>query len=398
MGRAIIREPSVFLMDEPLSNLDAKLRVQMRAEIASLQSRLGVTTVYVTHDQSEAMTLGDRVAVLGDGPPPAMRRAAGALRAAREHVRRRLHRLAGDEPVHAAGSPMTAPSRSAASASGCRTAPAADARGDVVVGLRPEALELADDGIAADVEVVEEIGADAYVFASADARRRVDEARRPRRGEGRARTRRTGLAPAAPRRGASVRSPRPGRVWARRLRVRSRGGAAQIPSSSPPLRAGDEETFARLVREWHPSLLRVAQIFVPSRAIAEEVVQETWLRVLGALDRFEGRSSLKTWVFRILVNTAKTRAQREGRVLPFSALNNPGRIPEAAVDPGPLPAGGRRPVPRTLVGAAARAAGGTAAGRGDARGDRLGDRRAARDPGGSDPPARRRRLVVRRGP
>src|SRR4051794_22335948 len=66
MGRAIIREPSVFLMDEPLSNLDAKLRVQMRAEIASLQSRLGVTTVYVTHDQSEAMTLGDRVAVLGD--------------------------------------------------------------------------------------------------------------------------------------------------------------------------------------------------------------------------------------------------------------------------------------------------------------------------------------------
>jgi RNA polymerase sigma-70 factor, ECF subfamily len=98
------------------------------------------------------------------------------------------------------------------------------------------------------------------------------------------------------------------------------------------LRAGDEAAFARIVREWHPSLLRVAQIFVPSRAIAEDVVQETWLRVLGALDRFEGRSSLKTWVFRILVNTAKTRAQREGRVLPFSALNNPGRIPEAAVD------------------------------------------------------------------
>ena len=67
MGRAIIRQPSVFLMDEPLSNLDAKLRVQMRAEIAALQSRLGVTTVYVTHDQSEAMTLGDRVAVLADG-------------------------------------------------------------------------------------------------------------------------------------------------------------------------------------------------------------------------------------------------------------------------------------------------------------------------------------------
>src|SRR3954468_12138770 len=66
MGRAIVRDASVFLMDEPLSNLDAKLRVQMRADIAALQSRLGVTTVYVTHDQSEAMTLGNRVAVLRD--------------------------------------------------------------------------------------------------------------------------------------------------------------------------------------------------------------------------------------------------------------------------------------------------------------------------------------------
>jgi RNA polymerase sigma-70 factor, ECF subfamily len=99
------------------------------------------------------------------------------------------------------------------------------------------------------------------------------------------------------------------------------------------LRAGDEEAFRRLVREWHASLLRVAQIFVPSRAVAEEVVQETWLRVLGALDRFEGRSSLKTWVFRILVNTAKTRAQREGRSIPFSSLQDAARVPEAAVEP-----------------------------------------------------------------
>src|SRR6185436_4241530 len=67
MGRAIVREPKAFLMDEPLSNLDAKLRVQMRADIAALQARLGTTTVYVTHDQSEAMTLGDRVAVLSEG-------------------------------------------------------------------------------------------------------------------------------------------------------------------------------------------------------------------------------------------------------------------------------------------------------------------------------------------
>jgi len=99
------------------------------------------------------------------------------------------------------------------------------------------------------------------------------------------------------------------------------------------LRAGDEATFRQLVREWHPGMLRVAQIFVPTRAVAEEVVQETWLRVLGALERFEGRSALKTWVFRILVNTAKTRAQREGRAIPFSSLHDPGRIPEASVDP-----------------------------------------------------------------
>lgn len=98
------------------------------------------------------------------------------------------------------------------------------------------------------------------------------------------------------------------------------------------LQAGDEEAFRSVVREWHAPMLRVAQIFVPSRAVAEEVVQETWVRVLGALDRFEGRSSLRTWVFRILANTAKTRAQREGRTLPFSALEDPARTPEAAVD------------------------------------------------------------------
>ena len=103
---------------------------------------------------------------------------------------------------------------------------------------------------------------------------------------------------------------------------------AQLVAS---LRARDEQTFTRLVREWHAAVLRVAQIFVPSRAVAEEVVQEAWLRVLGALDRFEGRSSLKTWVFRILVNTAKTRAQREGRTIPFSSLHDPARVPEAAV-------------------------------------------------------------------
>ena len=79
MGRAIVREPKVFLMDEPLSNLDAKLRVQTRSQIAELQRRLGVTTVYVTHDQVEAMTMGNRVAVLQPGTAPAVRHAARAV-------------------------------------------------------------------------------------------------------------------------------------------------------------------------------------------------------------------------------------------------------------------------------------------------------------------------------
>lgn len=98
------------------------------------------------------------------------------------------------------------------------------------------------------------------------------------------------------------------------------------------LRAGDEAVFAQLVREYQPSLVRVARIYVSTQAAAEEVAQETWLGVLNGLDRFEGRSSLRTWIFRILTNIAKTRAQRDGRTLPFSALQDPGRVPEAALD------------------------------------------------------------------
>ena len=79
------------------------------------------------------------------------------------------------------------------------------------------------------------------------------------------------------------------------------------------LRAGDEEVFMQLIRELNPSLLRVARMFVPTTALAEDVVQETWLAVLNGIDRFEGRSSLKTWIFRILTNTAKTRGERERR-------------------------------------------------------------------------------------
>jgi RNA polymerase sigma-70 factor (ECF subfamily) len=86
------------------------------------------------------------------------------------------------------------------------------------------------------------------------------------------------------------------------------------------LRAGDEAAFAELVRRYGASMLRVAQLYVRSRAVAEEVVQEAWLGVLHGVSRFEGRSSLRTWIFRILTNTAKTRAVREGRSVPFSAL------------------------------------------------------------------------------
>jgi RNA polymerase sigma-70 factor (ECF subfamily) len=98
------------------------------------------------------------------------------------------------------------------------------------------------------------------------------------------------------------------------------------------LRAGNEAAFRELVRMYNASLLRVARIYVPTRALAEEVVQETWLAVLEGLARFEGRSSLKTWIFRILANRAKTRAIRERRTLPFSAFQ-PERVPEPAVDP-----------------------------------------------------------------
>jgi len=104
------------------------------------------------------------------------------------------------------------------------------------------------------------------------------------------------------------------------------GGSA---GSTPPandeallagLRRGDEDAFRALVDEYGPFLLRLALMHVPSRAIAEEVVQDTWLAVLNGIDRFEGRSSLRTWLASILLNTARTRGRRERRVLPFSSL------------------------------------------------------------------------------
>jgi len=96
------------------------------------------------------------------------------------------------------------------------------------------------------------------------------------------------------------------------------------------LKRGDQSVFADLVDAYSPGLLRMARMYVRDRAVAEEVVQETWIGVLRGIDRFEGRSSLKTWIYRILMNTAKTRGQRESRSIPFSAAASGD---EPAVDP-----------------------------------------------------------------
>jgi len=98
------------------------------------------------------------------------------------------------------------------------------------------------------------------------------------------------------------------------------------------LKGGDEAAFARVVRDYSPSMVRLAGTIVGSRAVAEEVVQETWLAVLQSIHRFEARSTLKTWVFRILTNTAKTRAVRERRSTPFSTLVEDATEPTVAPD------------------------------------------------------------------
>jgi multiple sugar transport system ATP-binding protein len=162
--------PSVFLMDEPLSNLDAKLRVQMRADIGALQHDLGTTTVYVTHDQAEAMTLGHRVAVLDHGrlqqvgtprelyATPINRFVAGFIGSPSMNLCR--------VPLGASGI-VTFCGQHVELGDALAAAAGANGRREVVVGRRPEALELGSEGIPAEVEVIEEFGADAYVFCSA---------------------------------------------------------------------------------------------------------------------------------------------------------------------------------------------------------------------------------------
>ncbi|HEY6797904.1 MAG TPA: sn-glycerol-3-phosphate ABC transporter ATP-binding protein UgpC [Kineosporiaceae bacterium] len=162
MGRAIVRKPQVFLMDEPLSNLDAKLRVSTRTQIASLQRRLGVTTVYVTHDQTEAMTMGDRVCVLKDG----LLQQVGTPRELYDQP----------ENVFVAGfigSPAMNLLEMSVTDGGVQVgdlvwpverAVLSNAGGKVTVGMRPEDLVIAERGLAIEIDVVEELGADAYIY------------------------------------------------------------------------------------------------------------------------------------------------------------------------------------------------------------------------------------------
>jgi multiple sugar transport system ATP-binding protein len=173
MGRAIVREPQVFLMDEPLSNLDAKLRVQTRSQIAALQQRLGTTTVYVTHDQVEAMTMGHRVAVLLDGVLQQV------------DTPRNLYDLPGNVFVAGfIGSPAMNIKIVPLTDEGGRfgkvtipltrdqvTAARDGSDGTVQVGFRPEDTELVPEGnggVPIRVDLVEELGSDAYVYGHAD--------------------------------------------------------------------------------------------------------------------------------------------------------------------------------------------------------------------------------------
>ena len=183
MGRAIVRNPKVFLFDEPLSNLDAKLRVQMRTEIKRVHQKVRTTTVYVTHDQVEAMTLADRVVVMNQRQDRADRRAELPLPLAGDALRRGLHRLAGDE-LHSvqAGAGGRGPERAALRHDRLRGAGRARAAlslacraRTLTFGIRPEHLtEAKTNGsknlatFDAGIEVVEPMGNETMVFFTID--------------------------------------------------------------------------------------------------------------------------------------------------------------------------------------------------------------------------------------
>ena len=191
MGRAIVREPRVFLMDEPLSNLDAKLRVQTRATITKLQRELGTTTVYVTHDQVEALTMGDRIAVMKLGVLQQVGTPRELLDAP---VNRFVAEFIGSPSMNQVELPVTDGGISFGSLRiAVPPAVAKQLGGRAVLGIRPEDLVVAaPDGPGAQAEVlrVEELGADGYLYASAqvdggavDVVARVDGRVHPKRGE-----------------------------------------------------------------------------------------------------------------------------------------------------------------------------------------------------------------------
>ncbi|MEV6234899.1 sn-glycerol-3-phosphate ABC transporter ATP-binding protein UgpC [Saccharopolyspora shandongensis] len=171
MGRAIVREPSVFLMDEPLSNLDAKLRVETRANIAALQKRLGTTTIYVTHDQVEAMTMGHRVAVLKDG---LLQQCASPRELYENPANAFVAGFIGSPAMNLKTVPLTSDGAVLDGATIPLPREAVAAAGDlkeITFGVRPEALSLTsseDDGMAMTVELVEELGADALIHGAID--------------------------------------------------------------------------------------------------------------------------------------------------------------------------------------------------------------------------------------
>jgi multiple sugar transport system ATP-binding protein len=165
MGRAIIREPRVFLMDEPLSNLDAQLRVATRAEIAALQRKLGITTIYVTHDQVEAMTLGDRVAVMKDG----VLQQCDTPRRLYEHPANAfVAGFIGSPPMNLVQGTVETAGIRLGSVVVPTSGPLPKPVGETVsVGLRPESLVLGQpgNGVPARVTIVEELGAEAFLHA-----------------------------------------------------------------------------------------------------------------------------------------------------------------------------------------------------------------------------------------
>ena len=180
VGRAIVRNPAVFLFDEPLSNLDAKMRAQMRVEIKRLHARLGATMIYVTHDQIEAMTMGDRIVVMEGGR---IRQAGAPLEVYEHPADRFVAGFIGTPPMNflegrvergASGAPVFRLGAAELPFPGAwrdRVAPLAD--GPATLGVRPEAVAPAADGAAgaaidAEVDVVEPMGAETYVYAAAE--------------------------------------------------------------------------------------------------------------------------------------------------------------------------------------------------------------------------------------